>query len=681
MERRRKYSARKSGNEIPLGWTHVDPPHRVQDGDRHSWYRCPEVQFAFTTTGMELRRCSHVCRKDQIKRHVSSKAHVFAISQRADSGFPQRAIDNQRIQTLEKLRGLVLESTAQAVIKLGISLNKATEQTLWNFCVEMIRIGQTVALERVDVDEAMISFSRSVLTDKVLEIGARLKLRDTEVARETNFVNIAVDAGTVLGKSVVHSVLTNPYSDRFPILLEIVDNDGFDKFKYEQLFAYLSLHCKQAHLTVCSIVTDGLRAQRSALEELIRESEDSYVRAIVPLHCLAHVTQLVFTDTVKYSSVMRSKIQETHELATLLRTSKVVRELGEKCPSVCPTRWLYIVDVLVWLYAREEKLTAFLLASENNETQWEQLPREWKQLLILLLPLKRLSLCMESSACALWEVIPIIEGVLNAWKKVMHLLSEEYLHVLRMMVTNLIVRFSAVAPQTINASFALSELGRDVLRQREEGLQTRGPSQACFTTDRITSVNALFDDPEKDLRTNLDLLPEAEEEEVDAEASDAPSDGHDHDHGFFSGDLHQDTEDICATQLTREEIMELSFDNLLTWDIYRFSYSSACEELVRMGGILGVDQDYMREKMAVWLFAPREETPTYHDIGHSPDTIWRRAPANCEHWRPFAEVALRFTTISTSEADCERMLSRQKDIQGIRTSNIRTQLLDARLRR
>ena len=76
-----------------------------------------------------------------------------------------------------------------------------------------------------------MSFSRTILTEKVLEIGRRLKMRDMESAHEARFVNIAVDTGTVLGKSVVRAILTNPYSDRFPILLEISDNDGFDKFK------------------------------------------------------------------------------------------------------------------------------------------------------------------------------------------------------------------------------------------------------------------------------------------------------------------------------------------------------------------------------------------------------------------------------------------------------------------
>ena len=450
---------------------------------------------------MELRRCSHVCRKDQIKKHLEAKRHVFNVEQAADPNFPKILTDNYKIRTLERLRQLVLEHTAQAVIKLGISLNKASQQDLWTFCAEMIRIGQSFAAERMDVNEAMVSFSRTILTEKVLEIGRRLKMRDMESAHEARFVNIAVDAGTVLGKSVVHAILTNPYSDRFPILLEISDNDGFDKFKYKQLFGILTMQCKKEQLTVCSIITDGLPAQKGALEELISDSEDEYVRSIVPIHCLAHVTQLVFVDIVKQSPYLKCVIGEIQELVRELRKPRIVRELGEKCPDLCQTRWLYIVDVLIWIYAREDKLNVFLLASDNNETQWKQLPLEWRQVMTILLPLKRLSLSMESSECALWEVIPIVESTMAAWRKVFHLLSDDGLELLKLAVTNLIRRFSRVVPSAISASFALSELGREVLRRREEGFQTRGTGHRCYTTERIMAAEALFDDVENDIST------------------------------------------------------------------------------------------------------------------------------------------------------------------------------------
>ena len=207
--RQRRFATRQSANEIPLGWTHVEKPGHLGDGDRHTWYRCPEVQRALGPEGMELRRCSYVSRKDQIQAHLrSKKGHIFNIPQSDDPQFPATLAEKQKLRTLEKVQDLVLEQVAQAVIKLQISLNKASSEDLWRFCIEMIQLGRRMVSEHVNPDEALVPFSRKVLRERVLRIGERLKLRDLEVARELRFVNIAIDAGTVLGKGVVHSTIT-----------------------------------------------------------------------------------------------------------------------------------------------------------------------------------------------------------------------------------------------------------------------------------------------------------------------------------------------------------------------------------------------------------------------------------------------------------------------------------------
>ena len=64
------------------------------------------------------------------------------------------------------------------------------------------------------------------------------------------------------------------------------------------------------------------------------------------------------------------------------------------------------------IFKREEKLEAFLLASENNTTGWHSLPGDWKSVLYILWPLKSLNSMVESSSCALCELIPIVEKVL-----------------------------------------------------------------------------------------------------------------------------------------------------------------------------------------------------------------------------------------------------------------------------
>lgn len=175
------------------------------------------------------------------------------------------------------------------------------------------------------------------------------------------------------------------------------------------------------------------------------------------------------------------------DLTALLRTSVVVRELGEKCPSFSRTRWLFIFDILIWMYRRKEKIDAFLLASENNRTEMICLPDEWREFLLVLTPLKKLNLVMESPNFALWEVIPIVGKVLESWRELIPRVAEPVRDIMKHMAANLFTRFSHASSETVIAAYSLSEMGRMTLRRREEGFQTKGSNQ-----ERLELFDKLF---------------------------------------------------------------------------------------------------------------------------------------------------------------------------------------------
>ena len=426
------------------------------------------------------------------------------------------------------------------------------------------------------------------------------------------------------------------------------------------------------------MITDGLPAQRYALMELVNESDDCNVQAIIPVYCLAHLTQLAFLDTLRRCKVMENLVAQVSELVLILRRPIVCAELGEKCPSICQTRWLYIVDVLLWLFQRQDKINAFLMASENNETTHDHLPEEWKRLLFVLSPLKQLNLYMEASSCALWEVIPLVEKTMAVWKARLPLLMEHDTEILKELVTNLLLRLEHVSPSVVAAAFSLSELGRLVLRQKEKGLQTRGEEHVPYVSRRIASLDNYLAEggtdirllgsndtaPSTDVRTLFDDVPSDHRSSPDEESSDSIDD-----------EEHGDTEGLTRNRFTSTTIQEL-----LEVPVFEYSFANSFEEIKRVGQLLGLDARYMYSCFRTWLYEDRTKTPTGHEIGQSPDMIWRRTPSIDDRWRDFAKLCLRFVTIGTSEADCERSLSRQRQVQGLNTTNITTELLEARMR-
>jgi hypothetical protein len=61
-----------------------------------------------------------------------------------------------------------------------------------------------------------------------------------------------------------------------------------------------------------------------------------------------------------------------------------------------------------------------------------------------------------------------------------------------------------------------------------------------------------------------------------------------------------------------------------------------------------------------------------------PDSYWREYHGRSDERASLARVALRFITLGCSEADIERLLSRQKQIQQQFGTNSRTDTLQAR---
>ena len=643
--------------------------------DTHTYYRCGQTAYVPCDGGrLELRRCAHVCRKEYIATHMKG-LHTYPIPQDRDTGFPRNALDREQTKLQSRLRSVIIEKLARLILETGISINRATREGMRNFIFDMIRLGMAFSTKSVNIEETIGEFSRRVLTEKILQLGVTMKERDIQNARDAHFVNIIVDAGSVLGKKVIHSMFTNPYDENFPITVEVSENSGMNKIKYKEFFQLLLYRCQKQELTVCSIITDGLRAQKSAILELIRESEDPNVQAVIYLHCLAHLTQLAFRDSVRQSGRLQRLVSEVNEFANSLRKPAAATELGEKCPCMCQTRWLYLVDVLMWIFKREEKLQAFLLASENNTSGRHTLPEDWKAVLLILWPLKRLNLLMEASSCALWELIPIIEKVLLAWRRLLPHLLDRHLEIMKVVVSSLFVRLRQASPAVVVAAYSLSELGRAVLRRKEQGFQTRGSEQECFISDSIRSMDTCIEELENE---RAPWVHSTEENDLSNDGR-VVTDNHD----TLEQQTVEEEEDETDTDnndAAREEMLRLSIVDLLGVSVYDYTHEAAFTEIARVGTILGISQEYMHECFCQWLYSDRSTTPTKYDITSSPNTIWRRVPVVNSRWRDFARLALRFVTVSTSEADCERSLSLQKDIQGLHTCNITTDLLEARMR-
>ena len=487
-------------------------------------------------------------------------------------------------------------------------------------------------------------------------------------AKEVKFINIACDSGTVLGKTVIHALLTNPHHQSFPMVLKICENDHFNAESYYLLFNALCEECIAQELIVCGVIIDNLRAQVRGLEEMLETfKDDPYKASVIYVPCFAHMTSLVFIHTIKKSSYFARIVNDIKSLANILRRPAAREELVETCEAICETRWLYIVDTLMWTFDRKDKLNAFLVASDNNTSGFENLPDEWECCLEILKPLKYFTYSVESSDCSLWEVKVLVENVMGTWSE----LSSHVLRTLPPMFAIIVSEFVSLlkknAYHEVITSYCLTELGREDIRVKEEGFQTEyeGDEKDLFRTKRIQRTDCCLDI--NDL-LSLDLSPiPSESEDFEPEIEPSPqTEGEDV------------SEDCDACEKDDETLVQL--DSLSQSSVYDVSFEITLNQLRLMGRKNGIPEDYIYEIFRSWIFSNRDTGPTRMTKNCCPDIIWRRAPSHDEHWRDFCSIALRYVTLGTSEADCERSLSKQKDCQGLNITRIRSDLLEWRLR-
>jgi hypothetical protein len=118
----------------------------------------------------------------------------------------------------------------------------------------------------------------------------------------------------------------------------------------------------------------------------------------------------------------------------------------------------------------------------------------------------------------------------------------------------------------------------------------------------------------------------------------------------------------------------LSFGDRLGHGLDVGVFPVACEEIRKTSAALSMNAAHIEEKFPEWLFTDHVPQTSVNSDAH-----WREVHAMGADWRDLARIGVRYASIGTSEADVERLLREQKDIQGLHGVNYGTETLHARL--
>jgi hypothetical protein len=502
---------------------------------------------------------------------------------------------------------------------------------------------------------------------------------------DVKFVNLVVDAGTVHQLRSIVCLLSSPYVSAQPILLDLRENHGMTKPEYRELFCQLVDQAEEAHLTVCSIIIDNLGAQSAGLESFLVSPKC----AIIHIKCFAHMTNLVIANTLQEANLSRVMAMVT-QIQTAIRKPRAVAVIGKKCPVYVKTRWIYMIDTLAFIFDNLDVIWGYMFGNSGEFSGLDHIPTEVFELYAILLPFDCFLRAVEARCCSITSIIPLVRGLLEALRGVRSLLNTGVAKmILRDLHIRLLARLSVNNMNEALTAYALTKQGRNELRLKERGYSTQGPDCEVEYPKKNDLTNHMKGGSSYD-----DVIAALSQEIMNSE----PFIGLECAPSVFDEIMggHRDMEGhnpliTVNYKLALSHFVRMFDDDRFNVDIplrlpslsmYQLARSRILQLAVQVGSKLDLqlDMELIGATFDKWLFSHPDDIPFLFGRRSptSVDDMWRIAHRHAG-WEIMADLALRFISCGTSEADAERVLSMQRNIAGLHGTRFGIEGMRARM--
>lgn len=704
--RKRKYQ----NDPVPADW---DICHIKGE----TLYRCPEF-IIISGTG-EIRRCSICKKKSKWKEHLSG-CHKYDIPEKDDDPYLIERV-KERVILKEESNDFnicqhIINSVAMITGQIDIPISKTSSNNFRQFVNKILKIGMEISkmypnsnpdLNRYTVSLTPKKINTSMQLLSILEFEKRLKLFQNKI-----FINVLCDAGTVLGYKCIHAMLGHPgINDVIPF--EIFENHEFNGDDYSQFFNEVFDKAFQNKLFISSVIIDNLPSQMNGIYNLINSSENPMIKSIIVVPCLCHLTNLIFTTSIRRCANIKRIVTDIQSFVTQIRKPDAVNFLKLKCPKIIVTRWLYVVDCLKFIFDYSDSL----YAGRRNGYEIPIIPIDFYYLYDILIPIKVLNLLAERRDSRLYCFVQYfhfaIKSFLNLYEKyqdnncALEILNEITIQFyariktwsgFSVMVTaylctpegkqhaKLIFRDRFINPDQ-NIDFDIPE--QIIINPSFNEIKTEFDDPELFT--KIRSLQQLYemsdqDDDEfiisKNKHKNTKLVQKKLTDYIYESESNIVN-NIEYDKNISCEEEINDDNDVYLEEVENQRLMSLQ--RRLNQGVFLGKkttiFKIAKDFLIEYSNRLGFTADIIMSYFEKWLYSPEDELSfgSYSKIGCNIDNLWENAGTLDFEWSMFASVAKRLTTIGSSEADVERLFSQQKVVMGRHMTNIGSDSLKSRL--
>ena len=291
---------RERKTDVLFGWTLVYREYSDKSGkkQRKAVWRCPEIQ---RTLEGDVRRCVFCCKKCRIGRHE----HDFTLPAADDPEFQTRRRPKIGDDSLTKK---VIELVGELAGLEGISVSVAASNTMRKFIINIMNcaLAYREAYPDIHFDPGAIipRLNRKKIRKALVRAGDGAYLSLEQQMKPYSYVNIMIDAGTVLTMRVVHTIIANPFSGVPPIPIHATEKEEHDwciEDYMTEISSVLTEMKSRGKLIPIAICHDRLRAQSVAIDRVLqqlRQGQEPIDGLVVDVPCMNHLLNNSFSSSI-----------------------------------------------------------------------------------------------------------------------------------------------------------------------------------------------------------------------------------------------------------------------------------------------------------------------------------------------------------------------------------------------
>ena len=641
---------------------------KYRGSDSHYYVKCCDTIYNddgdLCECNMEPQRDDHY--KKWLKTHEHFCQPGKQVSQMILSDcFKGMNDSNEDIITEQTL----FEQMAIFTGKANLPLNCLASEDFYQLSIMFIAYGLTLAKSKSPRATALKYFNR-IKRDKLKYIMTKMAFQKHGIKMKQfsklPYASIAIDEGTTSGIQNLHFVLESPLTSLKSYAYKTVQMQGGKAADYIKAIPQGFIQLNISKIKIGSIVVDGNTAQLKALNPYYKKSIFHFnnipnVKNILIIPCLCHRIHNSYKNAVKNDESLSEIVNLLHTIADKCRMNQKV--VGAICPPHVDNRWVYDFDIVKFVLFHKYKIIDIM---DKDDIQFSK----FEELMKCLKVLKCIVLTFENPKTKFQDAFIILERAINCLEELKTAENNEYAEKIATSLSKYTIE--AKDGGLWSLAYCLTPTGRDDFRTRI--IERMNPSEKSYL-----HYFHLNDDLDSDDDISEEDINEISYSLKDSETVLMTNNGQPINNMYL--DEYEEEEDDCDFVLSESDEDSVADDDIVdiidpNFENYFISAQTKLHEILSIRGLKEKDID---EEIALFsnYINSSDDVFAKNHLDEN-NYFWENIRKSFKEWQNIADVALRILSSATSEASCERAISRQRLIHSNRRKKSKKDLLDAR---